>query len=127
MYLPLLRVSGAPVARSHPSLLTRRRGWGRAGEGEPGEEVALREVSAVDGEPTPLLLGLEAFGDDGHAEVSGELEELRGDRGAVRVPVHVLQQAHVELYEVRAQGGEEVQGAVTGAEVVEGDLKPLSR
>jgi hypothetical protein len=40
------------------------------------------------------------FGDDGHPEVLGELEELRGDHGAVRVPVHVSDRSHVQLDEV---------------------------
>ena len=58
-------------------------------------------------EPAPLLPGLGTPGDDGDSEGLGELEELRGDCGATRVVVYVLDQSRVQLDEVLAQGAEE--------------------
>ncbi len=49
----------------------------------------------VETEEPPLLLGLDAFGDDGHPEIFGEFEELGGYRGAVRVLVYSPYQARI--------------------------------
>jgi hypothetical protein len=103
---------------SRPRVDLGRDGWGRGGRF--GEEVTLGVFGAVGGEPAPLFLGLDAFDDDGHPELVGELDELARDRRAVRVAAQPLREADVQLYEVRAQGGEEVQRAVVGAQVVEG-------
>ncbi len=86
-YVPSLRASGVRVARTGGRTASgRERRW----QGGLGEEMALREEDHALGPwLAPLLLDFDALGDSGGPEIFGEFEELRRDRGAVRISVRL--------------------------------------
>lgn len=88
-----------------------------------GEQVALHIArTALQGE-VHLLFGFHALGDDPAAGLLGHLRQGFHYFAAGAAACCLLEQAHVQLEDVRLQRQHAIQLRVTGTEVVDGDTR----
>ena len=88
------------------------------------EQVALHVAGAALQGKVQLSLGFHALGDDPAAGLLGHLRQGLDHFAAGTATGGGLEQAHVQLEDVRLQGQYPVQLRVAGAEVVDGDACP---
>src|SRR5262249_24160818 len=110
-------VAGGPRPGSHaPGETRERRGW-------LGEEIALEQIAAELDERVALLDVLDALAHDHHAHVLAERGHRANQLLLRRLLVHVAHQGHVELDDLGLKQREAREAGVTGAEIVDRDLK----
>jgi hypothetical protein len=92
-------------------------------QGRAGEQVALDEARAAFQGEVQFRLGLHAFGDDPAAGLLGHLRQGLDHLAAGAAAGGLLEQAHVQLEDVRLQRQHAVELGVAGAEIVDGDAR----
>src|SRR5439155_2146006 len=92
-----------------------------AGRHRPREEEALREVAAEAAQRRELAVRLDALCDREHTERMGQRDEIRGDRGVLRLLLHPLDEGAVDLDHVHREVAELAERGEAGAEVVDRD------
>src|SRR2546429_1217708 len=90
----------------------------------PREEEALGEVAAELPQRRELPVRLDAFGDREQAEGVSEADEVRGDRGVLRVVLDALDERAIDLDQVDREAPQLAEGREAGAEVVDRDPHP---
>ncbi len=93
----------------------------------PGQEVPLYEVDAHRAESLELLNGLDALGEGGDAALPGETDQSAQDGQLVGVAVRVVDQAAVDLDEVRVELQHVRHARVPGTDVVDGEHRRRHR
>src|SRR4051812_15164785 len=83
-----------------------------------GVEKTLDDVAAELGERPALALGLDAFGDDGHAEALANAHDRGCDRERARVVLDIAHEAAVNLQFADRQMREAAEAGIAGAEIV---------
>jgi hypothetical protein len=81
--------------------------------------VALRDVAAEPREIVQRLLALDAFGDDGEAEVVAEVDRRADDHGVVLVAFHLHHERLVDLEHVDREPFQVAERRVAAAEIVD--------
>src|SRR5690606_17316050 len=87
----------------------------------PGVELYLAFLAAETEELTPMVLILDAFGQDHEDEDAAHVQDGSADSLATGVPVQGRHEGTVDLQPVNGQELEVAQGGVPHAEVVHGD------
>src|SRR5439155_12630059 len=118
------RLSGCGLAASGDLRRLGEEAVDLVGRRRPGEEEALREIAAELSQRRQLPVGLDALGDREQAERVGEADEVRRDRGVLRIVLDALDERAIDLDQVDREAPELAERREAGAEVVDCDPHP---